>query len=1004
MTKTGNNLADKLTSTARRHKIKLLSAGVLFVVYTLAGFYFVPWLVEKIATDSVRDTYGVELSIDRVAFNPFTLSLEIDGLAMPDPDGTPFASVEHILVNLQLSSLFRFAATFAEVRLDTPEVFLARDNNGGMNTSFLAASNDTQAAPETEASGMPRVIVQQFTINEAALHWDDAVPPQPVATTLGPVNVSVQNLNTLPQREGQQEVVITTETTGTLSWSGSLQLNPLNSVGRASVKGSHMPLMSAYIRDQFGFEIVQGEADVSLDYAVSSEPGSDLTAAIDNFNFSLDDVLVRTYGATTPAGEPNDRDVLAVPRFSIVGAALRWPEQTIAVEEIVLADTVLSIYRGADGELNIVPKSDPADEADEPAQATDDSGWLVELDRFAVENMSIGLVDESVEPAGDLGINNLQLTIEDITTEPGARFPTEASIDGRNGGDIQVAGQIGVLPEPVVELDLVASRLAVAVVHPYIKPLADVNLDTGLLGIDAELTSGPDDVLAFAGDVSITDFLITETDEGSRLGSWDALIFERVDFSLDDSTLEISEVRFERPYADVFVAEDGSVNLGRIAPGEQVPVDDGEESKAENPPVEASDDQATGSEFDVTVGRVVVVDAAADFADFSLPLPFEAGIAELNGELTTIATNSAEPSEVSMEGKVDEYGLLRVTGSLTPLEVARNTDINLRFQNVEIPKFSAYTIAFAGREIASGKLDLDLGYVLQEGELAGENKIVMRDFVLGEKVEHPDAMSLPLGLAVGLLKGPDGTIDIDLPVRGNVDDPEFSYGRVVGEALVNLVLKIVASPFNLLANLVGVEAEELDHISFFAGRSDLTPPEEERIAKLAEALSLRPELVLEVRAVIDPEADGLAIRETALDELIESQIEATDDDSADDAMYAEQRADVIEDLYVEAGMSTDELKVRFTAETTDPESGRTTSEFDSLAFTAEMRRLLVERQTVTQEELLELAESRAESVRTAIVAVDGTLAERIQSGEMAEVEAEDDGSIRMDAALSSGDG
>ena len=293
---------------------------------------------------------------------------------------------------------------------------------------------------------------------------------------------------------------------------------------------------------------------------------------------------------------------------------------------------------------------------------------------------------------------------------------------------------------------------------------------------------------------------------------------------------------------------------------------------------------------------------------------------------------------------------------------------------------------------------------MTDSELVGENRVVLRDFVLGEKIDHPGAMSLPLGLAVALLKGPEGNIDIDLPVRGNVDDPEFGYGRVVGKALVNLIVKIVASPFALLGNLIGAEADELDHIAFIVGRSDLTPPEQERIAKIGEALGLRPELVLEINGVVDREADGLALRTAKLDELVNSRINVSSESSTSDGMYTGQRTQIIEALYRESvmpdGSTLDELRAGFTTSTTDPESGRATSSFDSLAYTAELRRLLIELQTVSEEEMVALAKERAANGRSSLVTANENLTDRIRLGQLQAVEADQNGGVRMDVALS----
>jgi uncharacterized protein involved in outer membrane biogenesis len=1004
----GNRLAGRLIRLASRHRKKLWACGAATVAYTLLGFFLVPWIVEKLAVDIVREHYEADLTIEKVAFNPFVLGLRVDELDFLDPGGAPFVSARQIYVNLQLSSIFRLAATFAEIRLDAPEVNLVRDAASELNVGFLTRGEESAATPDTTESGLPRLIVDHFVVNAAALHWDDAVPPQPVDTTFGPVNVSIRNLNTLPQREGQQEVVITTETSGTLSWTGSLQLNPLRSAGHAAVQGSHMELTSAYIRDEFGFEIVRGHADVGFDYLLDTVADGSIVASVDNFEFALGDVLVRTFGAATPAGDPIDRDMLNISELRVRGGALVWPERSVTVANIAINDSTLSIYRDNEGALNVEPRrgpEEPSPVSTEPDETEPGGEWSAGLQRFEINGMSVGIVDESVDPHADMGIDDLTLSISDISNNEGARFPTEMSIRARSGGTVRVNGDIGVLPDPVVDLKVLAEGLSLAESHPYLQSLADVNLDSGSLAFEASVSSSSADVLKVIADIAITDFLITETDEGSRLGSWETLAFAQSVVSLGERKVEISEIRVEEPYADIFVAEDGSVNLGRIGRGERTP-EQGEDKAPAVARTDAPGSEHGGQAFDVTIGRVVIVDAAADFADYSLPLPFEAGIAGLDGELTTIATSSTEPSVVSMEGSVDEFGLVRVSGALTPLDVTRNTDIQLRFQNVEIPKFSAYTVAFAGRQIASGKLDLELGYKVNDSELEGENRIVLRDFTLGDEIEHPGAMSLPLGLAVALLKGPDGTIDIDLPVRGNVDDPEFGYGRVIGQALVNLIVKIVASPFALLGNLVGIEADELDHVSFIAGRSDLTPPEQERIGKLAEALKLRPELVLEVRGVIDRETDGLAMRTTKFDELVELRIAGSAATNERDTMYAEKKADIIEALYLESGTleesDLEALREQYTTDTIDTETGRATTKFDSLAYTTGLRRQLIDMQTVTEEELVALATARAGNVRESLVAVDEALDARIRSGQPQAVEPGAGERVRMNVTLATG--
>ena len=990
----------------RHYRRWLIGGAIAVVLYAMAGFLLAPWLVKKSAVDAVRNIYGTELGIDDVTINPFTFSLRINGLAMDHPDGSPFARIEEVFVNFQASSLFRRAWTFREFHLDSPELFVARDVDGGLNLAFLTPSpGNREPQPDSAEGGdMPPLLIRDFAINEAALHWHDAVPPEPVETTFGPVDVAVTDLNTLLQRQGQQDVVITTESSGTFAWNGSLQLNPLRSSGRASIKGPHFQLLSDYIRHQVGFDIDEGHVDVELDYTIETAAGS-LSAGIENLELALTDVTVRTFSGD--ATQEERRPILQLPSLNVSGGSLQWPERRVSLASITISDTAMNLYRDTSGRLDVLPRGGDGKQTDVAAevQTAEPPGpkpWQATLDRLEISRLSVGLIDDSVQPRADIGTENLNLVISEISNAADASFPTALDLQMRSGGEIRAEGTIAVLPALEFDLGLEIAEVNFAGLHPYIQQFADVNLDSGNLGFSGRLAGNREQPLRLEGDLAVRDFRITETDQGSRLGSWQVLLINGIALDLEKQALGISDIRFEKPYADVFIAEDGSVNLGRVEKGEQSAAI----ASGEDPPHAAETapgaEEAGGKEapLTVTIGRVVITDGSADFADLSLPLPFAAKLAELNGALSAVATTSRKPSTVSLEGKVDDFGLVTIAGTVTPLQPARNTDITVGFRNVTIPKFSAYTIAFAGREIASGKLDLDLGYRVQGSEFVGENRIVLREFELGDRVDHPGAMSLPLGLAVALLKDPSGKIDIDLPVRGNLDDPEFRYGRVVLGALGNLIVKIVASPFALLGKLVGVEPSELEHIGFLPGRADLTPPELERAAKLAEALALRPELVLEITGVFDRVTDAEALRLARLNDSIEERIAAAGDDD-----YAEQRHEVLEALYRERVADEDSrgaleaLREEHTSDVVDKESGRSSEQFDELAYLAAVEQRLAELIEVTDEELSLLAMRRAENTSIAILDVDPELAERLKVADVYRQAGAENERVPMDVTL-----
>jgi hypothetical protein len=238
---------------------------------------------------------------------------------------------------------------------------------------------------------------------------------------------------------------------------------------------------------------------------------------------------------------------------------------------------------------------------------------------------------------------------------------------------------------------------------------------------------------------------------------------------------------------------------------------------------------------------------------------------------------------------VGAFGLAKVDGALAPMAPKRFTDIKVLFRNVDLPPLSPYTVTFAGRRIASGRLDLDLGYRIEKSELLGDNKVLLRHFTLGERVESPSALSLPLDLAIALLTDSQGRIDVAVPVRGNVDHPEFSYGHLIWQAVRNILSRIATAPFRALGSLLGFGSEEADTVLFAPGQSEVAPPEREKLYKVAEILDQREKLLLTVHGTFVRDLDGAVIVRRALAKRLGATLAPEEDPPADFAQAKTQR-------------------------------------------------------------------------------------------------------------------
>jgi len=501
------------------------------------------------------------------------------------------------------------------------------------------------------------------------------------------------------------------------------------------------------------------------------------------------------------------------------------------------------------------------------------------------------------------------------------------------------------------------------------------------------LRSGLGDPLTYAGSARIDALDIGERDGGEDVLSWQALTIDEIDFRLGERLLELSVLRLDQPSARVFIAEDQSTNLGELLVEQPAAPEAASEA--------APEDEA--EPFDIVIGGVRLDGGVLDFTDRSLPLPFAARVQHLRGGISRLSPGQEEPTRVDLEGQVADYGQARINGEVNPWNPLSQAQINLVFENMDIPDLTPYAVQFTGRLIAAGRMDLDLGYVLDDGHLDARNNIVLRDLKLGERFEHPDATNLPLSLAIALLKDSDGVITVDIPVQGSVNDPEFSFGPAIRQALTDILQSIITSPFNLLASLVNGDPEELAKVAFAPGTSEVPPPQRKGLDQLRAALDKRPELAVELPAPYAPDADRPVLQRQQARAAMVERLDQAGIDVANPSLEAPATSEIVEAMFADRYPQRElaDVRERFTTAAEDE-----APEFDAAAYRKHLATEVTSAQTVTEEDLEALAQDRAEAVRNFILGEGNAPRiepDRVRS--MAPIEVEANGAVVLEIGL-----
>lgn len=593
-----------------------------------------------------------------------------------------------------------------------------------------------------------------------------------------------------------------------------------------------------------------GVGALELSFAAAIEAGAgDLKAAISRLALRMDNI------ALTAAGSSGQRkDLVTLASLSVEDANLDLAKREVGIGRIALKGGGTHIVREAAGGIvpaeALVPRSDDGRSPKPPETGE----WRYALQQFVLEDFGVAMADRTFSPAIAYDLDSLRLSLGPVASGADMPMAFDAAFALRQGGEFKASGTLSQSLNRA-EGEVRLGRIDLKSLYPLVARFSGLKLESGDLSAQLKFGYRQDagTALKAKGDLSVGGLLLTETATGKRFLSWKNLSAEAFDFGLAERRLAVKQVRVTEPGWNMEIFEDRSTNIERIFASGRPP---GAAPKA----VEGRQPAEKSKPLLVTVEAVRVDKGDIDFSDMSLVLPFATHIHDFFGAAAGLSTRPEARTVLQFHGQVDRYGAVDVYGQLSPLAPKHFGDVSVAFRNVDMPSLSPYSATFAGREITSGKLNLDVRYQIDDGRLRNDNRIVLERFALGKRIESPKSVSLPLDLAVALLTDGDGKIEVSVPVEGDLGNPRFDYGKVIWEAFVGVITRTVTAPFRALGRLFDGNGEDMGGVLFEPGSADIGPPELEKLNKVIVAVAQRPQLSLEVHGGVDPELDGRALK------------------------------------------------------------------------------------------------------------------------------------------------
>lgn len=576
---------------------------------------------------------------------------------------------------------------------------------------------------------------------------------------------------------------------------------------------------------------------------------------------------------------------LKIDTFTVKGGQVNLARHEVEMDYILQRGVRGLIRRAPDGRIEWL--TPPALQVAEASRQETSVPWKITVANYVGEDISLRFEDNAVSPKSTQSIDGFGFEMANLSTEPGQTAKLAAHFKLNRKGDVAVNGSLKVFPLSA-DMNLNIKTLELLPLQPYFSEKLNIDVTRGQVNVNGVLqlrqtdAANKSDGLAglaggFAGQATISDFYAVDKINSSDFLRWKSFYFGKIDLRLNPDSVLIGDVALSDFFARVIVSPEGKLNLLQIVrqpdaktatavPPEAAPspktVAASSEGKADVPLVtEAKESKPV---LPIKIDKITLQGGTVRFTDNFVKPNYTANLKEIGGHLTGLSSEPGSLAVLELRGSYDNVAPLSVSAQINPLSAKPYLDLQAEIKGVELTPFSAYSGKYAGYEIDKGKLSLFVKYKIENDQLLAENRVFLDQLTFGDPVESPDATKLPVRLAISLLKNRNGEIDLNLPISGSLNDPQFSIGGLVVKVIVNLFVKAVTSPFALLGSMFG-SGEEMSTIEFDSGRASITSEAQKRLENLAKALIDRPSLKLEIEGRFDSENDPEGLKRARIE-------------------------------------------------------------------------------------------------------------------------------------------
>jgi hypothetical protein len=831
-----------------------------------------PLIVKPQVLDLLSDKTNLTVNIDDIDINPFTLSVSVDGFHAAKNGYDELISFQNLTINLQILPLLSRTISFDNITLIQPVIDIEIAKSGELSLDNLLKEDTTNANQDAESTNDTVnnwiLSINKFDLEQGAISFADNRLNTPFKQLYKDINITLNNFSTKPNNLSQNMMKASTDRGTVIGWQGEISLFPFTSTGKITLFGG-LKVISDYFQDTLLIKIDKGNLNIVSEYKIGFD--NDIPSlALSNTFFEIDDLAITQVEDNKP--------LIGLTHFGILLDNFDLNKKLIKIDKIEsdgiqllstkdkisnfsLADLfVLQNLKEQSQQPSPPFSADTLSPSDVPSKKVESAdtpqetknNWQISVNDVAPLNTQITIIDTAYQPNINHRIDIPKLSLTRLQLESNESASLSTSIIYNQQSTFDITGSI-IPKNKSLDLNVSAEKIELTSFQHILGSVTNLAIQKGHLSSQFTLqVNASEEVpkVQMTGNAQLEQFEINNNllvGSNANLFNFKAINIDSFSFLYPENKITIDTVQIDEPTINFSLDQQANHNFQHMLK-ENIDI---EKKLEEDIPglKQAIKYEQMAAPFHLNIEKVSLSNAKLDFKDQSVKPEFNVILGDLHGRINKISSEKDKIANIKFNGLINQGAPLSVSGTLKPLDHKSFSDLIVNIKDISLPALSSYSSKYTGYKLKTGLLHIKQHHKIKDSRLSSENHLTVENIMLGESVKSEDATSLPVGLAISLLKDGKGNIELDIPMSGDLDNPDFRYGGLVLGALGSIITSTVSSPFNVLGKLIGADDSNLGYITFNANSSIIAKTQQEKLDSLAKALILKPDFMLNIQGV-----------------------------------------------------------------------------------------------------------------------------------------------------------